>query len=522
LRILLVQPPRRYWPFTSEGDNYLLQQALPALAAPLRDAGHEVHVMDCMPLHIGWRTLADEIKRIDPDVIGCGENHALYASEALRFFQLCKDTSPRSVTVAGGAHFTNLWHRYLGPQSPDRDPERPPVPRDIDVIVIGEGEDTFVDLCRELAEHDPDLGKVAGIAYQEDGEVVRTAPRPLIHNLDALPLPAYDLMPMHLYGTSRYLFSPGGTTIHHSRGCVSKCSFCAWWTTMADRNYDDSGKAVLKPRWRTKSVDRVMEEVELLYHKYGKRSYVWVDESWNIDPRFNEAFADEVLRRGLKISWFAFMRADGIMRDERRGILEKLVASGLSHILIGVERAEDDTLGLLDKRFYQGGLAQQALELFKTKYPQVFLQATFIVGVREENPQSLQKQVDLAKKIDVDFPAFHPITPVPGTPIFDEAIREGWITEDEFDDFDWLTPVLDSKYMSRHEIANALHDMNKQFVNTRWMLRGLFNKTPYKRDMYIWFTKVSMKMAFDAIKERISPLDVSHYQQLVTPEWYEG
>ena len=76
--------------------------------------------------------------------------------------------------------------------------------------------------------------------------------------------------------------------------------------------------------------------------------------------------------------------------------------------------------------------------------------------------------------------------------------------------------------MTRHEIAHALHDMNKQFVNTRWMLRGLFNKTPYKRDMYIWFTKVSMKMAFDAIKERISPLDVSHYQQLVTPEWYEG
>ena len=134
MRVLLVQPPRRYWPFTSEGDNFLLQQALPALAAPLREAGCEVHVIDCMPLHIGWRTLADELKRIDPDVVGCGENHALYASEALRFFQLCKDVIPRAVTVGGGAHFTNLSHRYARAGSP------------IDVIVIGEGEVTIVEL----------------------------------------------------------------------------------------------------------------------------------------------------------------------------------------------------------------------------------------------------------------------------------------------------------------------------------------------------------------------------------------
>jgi Zn-dependent oligopeptidase len=65
MRVLIVQPPRKYWPFTSEGDNFLLQQALPALAAPLRDAGMDVHVIDCMPLHIGWKSLADEIKRLD-------------------------------------------------------------------------------------------------------------------------------------------------------------------------------------------------------------------------------------------------------------------------------------------------------------------------------------------------------------------------------------------------------------------------------------------------------------------------
>lgn len=510
MRVLIVQPPRKYWPFTSEGDNFLLQQALPTLAAPLRNAGMDVKVIDCMPSHIGWASLADEIKRLDPDVIASGENHALYANEALRFFKLCKDVSPRSKTLAGGGHFTNLAHRYAREGF------------NIDAICIGEGEETIREVCEEWAKGDADLNKVDGLSYWDGEKTVRTRTRKLIHDLDLLPMPAYDLMPMHLYGKSRYLFSPGGTTIHHSRGCVSKCSFCAWWTVMADRKYDENGKAQLSPRWRSKSVDRVMEEIEELYYRYGKRSYVWVDESWNIDPRFNDEFGERMIRSGMKTKWFAFMRADCIVRDEKKGILEKLVRAGLSHILIGVERAEDDSLALLDKRFYSGGVAEEALRIFKTKYPDVFLQATFIVGVKDESHESMKKQVALAKKIDVDFPAFHPITPVPGTPIYDEAIEKGWITEADFDNFDWLSPVLDSKYMTKDEIAQSLYEMNKQFVNSKWMAKGLFSRVPYKRDMYIWFTKVSAAMAIDAIKQRINPLKVETYQQLVTPEWYDS
>ncbi len=508
MRVLLVQPPRRYWPFTSEGDNFLLQQALPALAAVAREDGHEVRVVDCMPLHIGWRSLFHLIREFKPHVVGAGENHALYATEAMRFFRLAREAAPEAVTVAGGGHFTNLAHRYA-------------VHPDIDAIVVGEGEQTFAELLRAVDGGD-DWGDIAGLAYGADGELVRTPARRLVRNLDDLPLPAYDLMPMHLYGTSRYLFSPGGTTIHHSRGCVSKCSFCAWWTTMADRRVDASGNTKLSPRWRSKSVDRMMEEVEWLYHQYGKRSYVWVDESWNIDPRFNQQFSEAMIRSGMKTKWFTFMRADCIVRDEEKGILADQVRAGLSHILIGVERAEDDGLSSLDKRFYTGGIAEQAIRIFKEKYPEVFIQATFIVGVKEEDHASLQRQVDLARKLDIDFPAFHPITPVPGTPIYDDAIANGHITEADFDDFDWLSPVLDTDYLDRHEIAQALYDMNKQFVNTRWLFKGLFNPVDYKRDMYRWFAKVSGSMALAGLKQRINPLNTDYYKQLVQPDWYDS
>ena len=508
MRILLVQPPRCYWPYTSEGDNFLLQQALPALGAVARDQGHDVEIIDCMPTHTGWRTLFDRVRDSKPDVIGCGENHALYASEALRFFALCKEAAPEAVTVAGGGHFTNLAHRYA-----DRD--------DIDVVCIGEGEETFADLLDQVEGGKPDFSKVDGVAHSQDGSFHRTTPRKLVSNLDELPLPAYDMMPMHLYGKSRYLFSPGGTTIHHSRGCTSSCSFCAWWTTMADRKYDEDGKAILSPRWRTKSVDRMMEEISSLYHQFGKRSYVWVDESWNIDPKFNYKFSQAMIRSGMKTKWMTFMRADCIVRDEKKGILADQVRAGLSHILIGVERAGDDSLASLDKRFYTGGVAENAVRIFKEKYPEVFIQATFIVGVKEEDRETLDRQVEMATRLGVDFPAFHPITPVPGTPIYDDAIANGHITEEDFDDFDWLSPVLDSDYLTRDEIADALYQMNKKMVNTRWLLKGLTSGVPYKRDMYIWFAKVSATMAWEALKQKVNPLDVEFHQQLVKPNWYD-
>ncbi len=527
MRIAIVQPPRRYWPYVSEGDNYMLPQAMPALAAVLRDAGHEVFVIDCLPIHMGWRSLSEHLKKLDPDVVACGENHALWASEALRFFRMCRETLPRAVTVAGGAHFTNLWHRYLGlPPGQEHpqglDPPQVPERGDIDVVVIGEGELSFRDLCDELAQARPDLSKVAGIVFRREGVTVRTAPRPLVHDLDELPLPAYDLVPMSLYGTSRYLFSPQATTIHHSRGCTSQCSFCAWWTTMADRRYDDAGRPVLKSRWRTKSAERSFEELELLYRRYDRQAFVWVDESWNISSEWSDRFADLVLRSDLKPRWMAFFRADGVVRDEKLGVLEKLVRAGLSHVLIGVERAEDETLLDMNKRFYQGGVAEKALRIFKTRYPQVFLQGTFIVGVKDETPDSMERQAALARRLDIDFPAFHPITPVPGTPIYDRAIREGHITEEMFDDFDWLTPVLDSEFMTRDEIAAAMHRMNATFVNPRWLARGLLSRTRYKRDMYVWFTLVSARMAWDMARQRLNPFRVEHYQQLITPDWYES
>ncbi len=510
MKVLLVSPPRLLWPYMNEEDNYLLPQSLPSLAAVLREDGIEVQVLDCMPEKVGWRSLEARIRAFRPDVVGAGENHALYAGEVLKLVELVKRIDPDIVTVLGGAHFTNLGELYL--------PRHP-----IDFIVRGEGEITLLELVRTLRDGDPAAARqVDGVSFLRDGKVETTKPRALIADLDSLPMPAYDLMPMSKYGQAKLLFSPGGATIHHSRGCAAQCSFCVWWTQMADRKQGPDGCETLSARWRTKSVERTVAEIEVLYKKHGQRCLVFVDPAFNINSKWNDEFATALLRKGWPLNWFAFMRADLVLRDEKNGVFEKLVRSGLRHVCIGVERAEDDDLEGWGKPFYSNSRSVQTFDLLKRKYPEVFRQATFIVGVRHETPATLRRQLEFARRIDADYPAFHPATPFPGTALWNEAKAKGWLEIEDFDYFDLSTPVMASEHMSRDEIDLAMIEMAREFVRPAWLVKGLLSRTAYRRNMYSWFTLVSARVFIDSLRQRLNPFRHDNYTRLVRPAWYDG
>jgi len=509
MKVLLVAPPRLLWPYMNEQDNFLLPQGLASLAAVLRDDGVEVEVLDCAPEQVGWRSLEERLRRSRPDVVAAGENHALYAHEVVRLVETARRVDPDVVTVLGGAHFTNLPERYL-PTAP------------IDFIVRGEGEITFRELVRALAGGGREKAReVAGIAYLDLDRVVQTAPRPLIDDLDSLPMPALDLMPMDRYGRAKLLFSPGGATLHHSRGCGAACSFCVWWTQMGERRQTPEGEA-LTPRWRTKSVERTLAEIEVLYKTYGQRCLVFVDPTFNLSAEWNDAFATALLKKGWPVVWFAFVRADCVLRDEATGVFEKMVRSGLRHVCIGVEREEDDDLAGWGKRFYSNHTSVRTFDLLKHKYPEVFRQATFIVGVRDETRASLRRQLDFARRIDADYPAFHPATPFPGTALWKEARDKGWLEVDDFQYFDLSTPVMRSETMTREEIDMAVIQMAREYVSVPWVLRGLLSRHSYRRNMYAWFSMVTARVFADSLRQRLNPFRRQAYTQLVKPDWYDA
>jgi len=507
LKVLLIQPPKYFWPYISADDNFLVPQALPCLGAVARDAGWDVKLIDCSPMKLGWKSLAALIESENPDVVGVGENHATYSHESMKALKLAKELLPGCITIAGGSHFTNLPDETLDNNY-------------VDVIVMREGEATFRELLDNIGSGATDFSGVRGVAFR-DGETVKvTEPQPLVDDLDSLPLPSYDLMPMSLYGTSRYLFSPGGCTIHHSRGCIANCKFCAWWRQMADVT-SENGNIKLKPRWRTKSVDYTMEEVRLLAEKFNKRCLVFVDEYWNRDPKWSAEFCDRLTEENLGVEWFAFMRADGVLRDEKLGVLEKMVRSGLVHVSIGVERVEQEELKKMGKSGYSESTAIECFHMLRDKYPTVFRQGTFIVGVREETRESMLAQSDFAKKLDLDYPGFHPITPVPGTDFWNEAESKNWIEVRDFIEYDWMTPIISSKHLSRDQIEELLITLSKRFVTPRWFLRGITSRGRYKRNMYIWWLIVTIRIVWDSIRNFVWPLKTEIYSGMVKPEWYD-
>lgn len=508
MKVFLIRGPRYYWPFINEYDNFLLPQSLACLAAVLERVGIDVRVIDCAPLKMGWNSLKNLLKEENPDIVGIGDSESLYSREAVRVLKIAREINPKVITVAGGAHFSNLIQESL---------QNFP----IDFIVKGEGECSFLELIKELESSRPDFRKVKGIAFKEGNKIIETPPQPLIENLDELPLPAYELMQMHEYGKARFLFSPGGITIHHSRGCIDRCKFCVWWVQMAERKLENE-KVSLHPRWRTKSVERTIEEIKILYYRYKKRFLVFVDDSWNISQKWNEQFAENLLKENIELHWFAFMRADFLLRDEKAGVLEKLVDSGLSHISIGVERADDEDLKGLGKNCYSQNIIRECMYILKTKYPQVFRQVTFLVGTRNETRESMLKQVKFAKEIAADYPAFHPLTPVPGTEAWQEAKEKGWLEIEDFSFYDWLTPVMSSEHLSREEIEYLVYLANKKFVSFFWIIKGLFSPFKVKRNMYIWWLLVVLKIFIDSIKRFINPLRVKQYTRLMKPSWYES
>ena len=150
-------------PYTSEGDNFLLQQALPALAAVARAEGHEVKVVDCMPFTLDGDRSITKFET---------SNHTSLAAEKIMLSMQPKHydslnyvnkAAPEAVTVAGGGHFTNLAHRYANHPN-------------IDVICIGEGEITFANILRAIESEEDDWENIDGIAFGRDGEMVKTRP----------------------------------------------------------------------------------------------------------------------------------------------------------------------------------------------------------------------------------------------------------------------------------------------------------------------------------------------------------
>jgi len=514
-KIMFVRPPGKLWPIINESDNFLLPLGFPCLAAYLRERmpDLEIQIIDCLPLQIGWSSLRQIIAREKPDVFGVGDM-IVYMKEGMRACKLAKEIAPDVITVAGG-HF----HSHLPEYSFENYPE-------LDYIVRWEGEESFTQLLTALREGG-DLNQVGNLAYRDgEGKVITTKPLPLIEPLDSLPIPAYDLTPIDKYAPFGKLW-PKAITIQGSRGCPFACNFCSW-TALEGDHVVENGKIQMRPVYRAKSAERMLEEIDLLYNKYGVRYLFWAEGTWNYDTEMMNTLAEGIIQRGYKLGWWAFTRADLLLEQEKAGVLEKMVRAGFSHALFGGERPEDNELEFIGKTGISRDALMDACHLLERKYPSVFRQATFVTGIRTETPETLYHLGKYSRDCHLDFAAYHPIMPYPGTPLWHQANANNWIEEWDFSKYDMFYPIMPSEHMSRDEIAKINEKLYLGFVMRQPFryLRGMFSRIRIRRRLHRWFMLSMMRVVvvdlWNALLGRKSFDGFAATSKLWEPKWYDS
>ncbi|HOZ45766.1 MAG TPA: radical SAM protein, partial [Candidatus Hydrogenedentes bacterium] len=445
------------------------------------------------------------------DIVGVGDMICYY-KEGMRVVELAKQANPNCVTIAGGTFFSHTVEFVLG-----NFPE-------LDYIVRYEGEETLRDLIETLrAGNDP--ADVKGIAYRDGDRVCVTPPRPLIENLDDLPIPAYDLIPVDKYSPRGVMFR-NSMTIQASRGCPFGCEFCTWSYTEGERTLGPDGQVVFTPRIRRKSPQRMIEEIAVLYEKYGVRHLVWVDGTFNSDTQWQDEFSSEILRRKYKLTSWGFYRADLMLDQEEAGVLEKMVQAFVTHCFFGAERGEQTDLDILGKKGISPDTLTRCCHMLERKYPHVVRQTTVLIGIPDETPKKLKNLSRYVRDLHVDFLGVHGIMPYPGTPAYNKYkdIVEEW----DYSKWDMFFPVMPAKDMSRAQIAHWSHEISLDFIRKQPLryLRGMFSRYRLRRRLHWWIAgTVAWLIARDFVASIMGKKQFEGFagvQNLRRPEWYNS
>lgn len=487
------------WPFNGPTTAFWPPLAFASLAAALRDAVGDlaVEILDCPSLQLGWKSLSGELADRRPAYVGIGEE-AVSAAEGFRLAQMAKDLG--ATVIAGGCTFGNLADEVLSTGL-------------VDVVVRGEGERTVVELIEALRERDAAdaLSAVSGIAFLRGGEVVKTARRPLIDNLDNLPMPAWDLLPVERYGKGSRNH-PDLASIEHGRGCTASCGYCILWRQMGHE-----GPQGRTAHYRTKSPERVMEEIRLLTGRYGRRYLCWVDPCFNADAVFLAGLTEKMLSENMRIGQNAWVRADCLLRDERSGLLAHLVNCGLNEIFVGVERVEAADLAALE-RSSDGDAARRVLPGISRKYPALYLVGSFIYGVPGDSWRTVKAMRDATIDLNLDMAFYIPLTGLPGTKFWD---GESWDVEAKgLGKMNFLTScgprAAQVQKLTALLAASFLLDIRPRRV--AYVIRTLTARDPRKRRMN---RRLFARGAAFALRRLSAALLSRNGTAMPRPRWYD-
>jgi len=412
------------------------------LAGSLRAAGFRTRIVDaCLDGEAHAYSALDEFQ---PDVVGItcmtpGRHQALkIAAEA-------KKRNPNSTVVLGGVHPTIMYRQIL---------ENYPW---VDLVVRGEGEQTFLEILREIS-----WNSIQGVAFRADGAIIDNGVRRTIDVLDALPFPAWDLVNLARYPAREKGIYNGidlartpRVSVIYSRGCSGSCHFCSsWWIWKG---------------WRCRSAKNMVDEIEWLYHEKRIRHFCFADDVLTADKCATLALCDEISRRNLRIAFHATTRSDCLDAT----IAEKLKGAGCYKVAIGVETASQTLLDRMGKANDVRN-AEQAIRFAKMAGLQTT--ALMIVGNVGETETTIAESLEFLKRTQPDdIGTVGGLWILPGTRLHADCERLGYIDE-KF----WLGEAPYKTYTLEHSVQELAH-FKRTLMKYKAASKGLAMTRPTKR-----------------------------------------
>jgi anaerobic magnesium-protoporphyrin IX monomethyl ester cyclase len=408
--VLLVYPkigidPRNYIPYS-----------LLYTASPLVRDGFKVKIIDQRIL--GNNTFEVIKKSLKSAIcVGISSMSGPQIKNGLEISNFIKTQNPKIPIVWGGVHPSVL---------PEQTLENP----NIDVVVRGEGEETFSEVVKCLKDN-KSLNKLKGISFKDPlGRIFHNEDRNFI-NLNKLPQLPYHLIDIKQYIHSS-IISDRSIQLYTSRGCPHRCRFCY-------------NKAFNKSRWRAMNADRIIKDIKYLKSRCKFDCIYFMDDNFFVDVKRVEEFARKIIKEKLNIKWYADCRIDYLKRFSD-DFIKLIYKSGCREMIFGIEAGSEKMLKYIDKGITKKDIIETNKRLNKFK---IWAFHSFIIGFPNETQDDVDQMMDLIDTILRDNSyirgfVLNVYRPFPGSELYDVSLDMGFDppkTLKEWGDSSWFTLI---------------------------------------------------------------------------------
>ena len=460
------------------------------LTAVLRKNGYNVEIID------GWlsgledaEVLRQIMSRKDTTIVGV----SCYMSNNDKSIELAKKIrklNPNIKLMCGGF-------------GPSFNPQKFVKGSIFDIAMIGEGENTIVEVCEYLTGNSKRrLNEIKGIVYEDNGEIIRTPKRELIKNLDEIPFPARDTMKMALERKST-------VNILTARGCMGNCLFCS---------VNAFNKLSIGNKWRGRSIDNIVEELKQL-QDMGVQYVKVIDDSFlekERDEEWAREFRDKIKVRGIKISLRGSLKADQV-EDKKMGYLKE---AGFHSFACGIENGSDTALKRMNK---SASLEDNKRALDILKKHGIYVQAGFILFDDNTTFEELKENYDFLREYDwiITKGIFSEMFAADGTLYTEKLKKEDKIVKSDVYDnnkYDIVNPQVKMTYNALkrwHKSHMKLYDMIIDPISSPKAIDSTGEKEFY--DLYFQLKLKDldfMKMVLDLVGNGISEEDLKKFVTL--------